>query len=249
MGIKSISLVMPGAVLAMLSLNAGAAIIDNGSYTTDTSAGLDWLDVTASLGRSFDDVSGQFGPGGDFEGWRFATTDEFSTLLVHATGLATTEIANPYGYVLSNSDVTHDIVSRLGDTCSSCNATYDIRYTYGWLDLPADNHQGAGNGEVAIVFDYHTYDALYYGTHYSYVYGYAPDYPGDGRHYPTSMVSGTLGSFLVRATTVVPEPETYALMLAGLGLVALAARKRDQHGPKAADLLGRARRRAHPCCT
>ena len=31
-----------------LCVNVNAAIIDNGTFTTDTSTGLDWLDVTAS---------------------------------------------------------------------------------------------------------------------------------------------------------------------------------------------------------
>ena len=56
---------------------ANAAIIDNGSYTTDTESGLDWLDVTLSINRSYSDVSSQFGSGGDFEGWRYATGIEF----------------------------------------------------------------------------------------------------------------------------------------------------------------------------
>ena len=62
-----------GVVLSILATgSAQALIIDHGTYTTDTTTGLDWLDVTASLGRTFNDVNSQFGVGGDFEGWGFA---------------------------------------------------------------------------------------------------------------------------------------------------------------------------------
>ncbi len=127
-----------------------AAIVDNGNYTTDTATGLDWLDVTLSQGRSYDDVASQFGTSGDFEGWGFATSAQFVTLLVNATGLSTAEIANPVGYLLSNSHITHDIVTLLGDTCieSTCTDPWDIRYTYCWVKLPTDGHQGTGNGET-----------------------------------------------------------------------------------------------------
>ncbi len=210
-----------------LCVSANAAIIDHGAYTTDTATGLDWLDVTASQGRSYDDVAAQLGAGGDFEGWQFATTEQFITLLVNATGLATTEIANPYGYVLSNSDLTHDIVTLMGDTCAdpTCTDPYDIRYTYGWLALPADGHQGAGNGEVAIIFDYHDYiNGI--GTDPRTLFGYGPDYPGDGRHSPTGTTNPGLGSFLVR-TSVVPVPA--AAWLFGSGLIGLIGMSRTRN--------------------
>ncbi len=204
-----------------------AAIVNNGNYTTDTITGLDWLDVTASQGRSYDDVAGQFGSSGDFEGWEFATTEQFATLLVNATGLSTTEITNPYGYVLSNSHITHDIVTLLGNTCvdSTCTNPYEIRYTYGWVSLPADGHQGVGNGEHAIIFDYHDY-INGAGTDPSTLYGYGPDYPGDGRHSPTNTISPNLGSFLVR-TSVVPIPAAAWLFGSGLlGLIGFSRRKK-----------------------
>ena len=57
MVIKSIS----GAIctcLVVLSFNVSALIIDNTSYTTDTDAKLDWLDLTDSraFGKSYSEV-------------------------------------------------------------------------------------------------------------------------------------------------------------------------------------------------
>jgi hypothetical protein len=55
-----------------------------GAITRDTSTQLDWLDLPLSKGRIFDDVAVEFGPGGDFAGFRHATTDEVSQLFVDA---------------------------------------------------------------------------------------------------------------------------------------------------------------------
>lgn len=69
-----------GARAALLKLNDPAlpASADGQNFTRDTVTGLDYLDVDLSAGRTFDDLMGndgsnEFGPGGDFEGWRHAT--------------------------------------------------------------------------------------------------------------------------------------------------------------------------------
>jgi hypothetical protein len=40
----------------------------DGLVTLDTATNLEWLDVTASLQRSYNDVVSQLGPGGNFQG-------------------------------------------------------------------------------------------------------------------------------------------------------------------------------------
>ncbi len=52
-----------------------------GSITRDTDQNLDFLDLTFSFGRSSDDISTQFGPGGDFQGFRYATEIEVINLI------------------------------------------------------------------------------------------------------------------------------------------------------------------------
>jgi hypothetical protein len=59
---------------------ARALLIDQGVTTLDTATNLEWLDLTESTGRSFDDVGSHFGGGGDFAGWRHANTAEVSAL-------------------------------------------------------------------------------------------------------------------------------------------------------------------------
>ncbi len=56
----------------------------DGLLTLDTETGLLWLDITVAFGRTYTDVSGQFGPGGDFEGYRHATGAEVNELFQNA---------------------------------------------------------------------------------------------------------------------------------------------------------------------
>jgi hypothetical protein len=54
--------------------------VDQGLLTYDPNTGLQWLDVTQSVGRDYNDVSSQFGVGGDFYGYRYATAGELGGL-------------------------------------------------------------------------------------------------------------------------------------------------------------------------
>ncbi len=58
-----------------------AEIIDHGNFLTDTETQLDWLNITHSVNRSYEDISSQFDTGGEFEGWRYASIEEIRTLL------------------------------------------------------------------------------------------------------------------------------------------------------------------------
>src|SRR5678816_4482770 len=76
-------------VSSLIALDARATLVElddpqfgPASITRDTEQGLDWLDVPISAGRSYNDVSTQFGVGGDFEGFRYATKDEVRDLLI-----------------------------------------------------------------------------------------------------------------------------------------------------------------------
>lgn len=76
-----------GMVSATIAIDADAALIgindplygagqDGQNITLDTDTGLQWLDVTLTTNRSYNDIAGQFGSGGDFTGWRHATAGE-----------------------------------------------------------------------------------------------------------------------------------------------------------------------------
>ena len=66
---------------------AQAALIDNGSYTSDTVTGLDWLDLTSpmSLGKSFNTVTGLFAT--TLAGWHYASGAQVSKLFDDAGGI------------------------------------------------------------------------------------------------------------------------------------------------------------------
>jgi hypothetical protein len=64
------------ALLVLASPQARADLLNNGTFTTDTTTGLDWLDLTQTVNMSFLDVSAQLAPGGMFAGWRYATVAE-----------------------------------------------------------------------------------------------------------------------------------------------------------------------------
>jgi hypothetical protein len=72
----------------LLMAPSHAALIDLGNVTQDTNSGLSWLDATATDGMSYNDVSLQLGPGGAFEGYRYATLPELESFLVAAGGTA-----------------------------------------------------------------------------------------------------------------------------------------------------------------
>jgi len=85
------SKLLASAALSVLTLFAApsqAAIVDalDHSYLTDTNSQLDWLDVTTSKGQSYNYVSGQFGAGEVYAGWRYATGREFNGLVSAWTG-------------------------------------------------------------------------------------------------------------------------------------------------------------------
>lgn len=50
------------------------------SITVDTDTGLRWLNVSLSANRTYNDVTGQFGVGGDFAGFRYASPSEVVSL-------------------------------------------------------------------------------------------------------------------------------------------------------------------------
>ena len=68
------------STVLVLSTSVNAALIDNGTYTTDSLSGLDWLDLTETNNQSYNQ-SPTLNPG-----WRHATHTEITGLLA-STGL------------------------------------------------------------------------------------------------------------------------------------------------------------------
>ena len=67
-----------------------------GTITHDTDTGIDWLDLTLTTSRSVNDITDQLVPGGEFEGFRYATTADITTLWTHA-GIVNITTEGPIG--------------------------------------------------------------------------------------------------------------------------------------------------------
>ena len=99
--ISSLPRLVFGAFFAiyLFVASAHAGLIDNWTITLDTDTGIEWLDLTESTNRSYDDVAGQFGTGGDFAGWRHANFTEVTTLFANG-GIAAPYFANGISFEL-----------------------------------------------------------------------------------------------------------------------------------------------------
>ena len=165
-----------------------ANIIDNGTYTTDTTTGLDWLDVTASIGLSFDQVSAQSGAGQQFEGWCYATVAELSTFLLDA-GISTVPHNNIPATQLS---LHQDIITLLGPTFTDA----DLVYTAGLTSLL----------EAGLIYACSSSACASQGSQ---------SIANPTQFFLTSDASrDDTGSFLVRISAV-PEPSTWAMLILG----------------------------------
>lgn len=79
------------AGLCFFALDARAVLreidltdLGDGKLTLDTESSLEWLDLTLTVNRSFNDISGALGAGGEFAGFRYATHDEVALLFAQA---------------------------------------------------------------------------------------------------------------------------------------------------------------------
>ncbi|MDQ8183179.1 VPDSG-CTERM sorting domain-containing protein [Pelagicoccus sp. SDUM812005] len=191
--------------LAFSSFQAQAVLIDNGDYTTDTETGLDWLDMSFTIGKTYNDVLSAT-TGGSLSGWRFATTSEFDALISSAVGSIYTPTAS--GNDSSILVQMQNLVSLLGYTYSW---TTTSEYTVGFVDSSSLSFA----------------DARQFG--YNNPNGFVR--PASNTNWDASkdddVFSSYRGSFLLRSSnaSTVPDVGNSALLL-GLALTGLAFFKR-----------------------
>ncbi len=113
-----------------------AAGVDGYNLTTDTDTGFQWLDLTLSNFRSYNDVASNFGLTGDFYGYRHATRAEILELWSHAginwTGNFSNQPANKQGII--------DLIDHVGPTgvIPDTIAYGDRTLALGWYNDAAD---------------------------------------------------------------------------------------------------------------
>ena len=188
-------------------------VVGDGLLTFDSVTNLEWLDVTASVGRSYNDVATQLGGGGDFAGFRYATLGEMETLYQDAgitPGDGTTPI---YGQVPQ----IQQFVSFFGGTWFEAGGFPGpgVRGIYGQAD-GSDAHFMADAGINLI-----------YNLTSSFIGGQGLM---EGLSFADGQTNPAIGSFLVRsATSVVPIPATGWLLLTGFAALSRSTKRRPAH--------------------
>lgn len=200
----------------VLSNSANAALIDNATYFTDTDSNLDWLKLTETLSRSYNDVNENFGLGGDYEGWQFANSEQFENLMI---GQSITPMTGCYGGLsfcgspVNGQAAIDEIVELFGDIGE--------RYTRG---RQTEGYHGYNYGYIA---DKNTTSTIN-DANYIALVSSTTDSIRTYASWDETDVSGNpvRGSYLVR-TSVVPLPAAIWLFSSGLiGLISFARRKK-----------------------
>ena len=75
-----VAVAMAAALPSRADLIAKDSSYGVGTIIEDTATGLDWLKLTVTQNRSFNDISSNFGAGEEFAGFRYASTREVSQL-------------------------------------------------------------------------------------------------------------------------------------------------------------------------
>jgi hypothetical protein len=197
-----VSLTLPIIQPAYASLNSSDYSTDgDGLLTVDTDTGLEWLDLTATNYQSVNSVLGGYG-GYIQDGFRYATTNEVLALLTHA-------------------GITHfDGVLRVQDW-QGTQLIHDLFGITNYIS-PNDPYYSWGMSEL---------DYGYQAAHLTFVTTkpFGGDMGGGARFESYGQAFSAedhIGSFLVRVTTPVPEPQSWTLLLTGLAAMGLFIRKR-----------------------
>lgn len=179
----------------LLAAPAGATLIDLGNVTRDTDSGLEWLDLTETLGLSYGDVTS----GPLFAaGWRYPTDAEVYDLGLRAfdTDASAYRVENGGRSLIirQQSEAAVGLMDLIGVTASNGEPFY------GTLGIFLEGEKGK----------YRTMHVAYDG--------------GGGSmfalHFYTLVPNDRIGHTLVRAS--VPEPG--AVLFLVIGLAGLAAR-------------------------
>jgi len=163
----------------------------------DTNTGLQWLKPSTTANMTFNDVFAAIAPGGEFEGFRYPTYDEFTCGLLGAnTGLG----------------------------CGFHWATFDVAPVWAFFDVFGGRPAGRSYHTVGRPF--RNLDEIYgFGAAFYYYDEPRPEFEFDTQQILLSGLRLDMPTthWLVREAAYIPEPAPLALL--GIGAIALAARR------------------------
>jgi hypothetical protein len=182
--------------------SSASVLVDDGDYTLDTVTSLEWLDLSSTVGYSYNDVIANNGVNYIADGWHYATRADFLKLASDA-GIPTSIASSNVNFSIAASNALN-LMGMLGVT----NSFGDFTESFGLL--------GEQVGDLIATGD------LYVGLSY----GVGADAYGT-LSWPDIGLNGE-GSYLIRNVEVAetPLPGSIALFLSSLGLVALIAWRR-----------------------
>ena len=202
----SVSTITNAAVVSIDWQTAGDSLI-----TSDTTSGLNWLDLTETAGLAQTTILASMGGGGAYAGWRYASSAEVVTLFANfgvdlSIGAPTT-ISTKGGTVTGLGDV----VNAIGDTFVLGTV---VEGTYGVYGLTSDTGSAKSGGA----------GFNYMGGHHSTQKLTTTLATSNLTFVGATSTSDPVGHYLVQ-TSVVPVPGAVWLFGSGLiGLIGIAKR-------------------------
>jgi len=195
---------LAACALVAISFDVAAALVDNGSFTTDSESTLDWLDLTVTNNLSMEDALAAN------SGWRYATNSEVEGLFAKLfDGFYST---NSYGASISYDGSYADQLTDVSQMHALFGRMEHAIYPGLYLSLGYyidENDMARVMGSV-------------FGPDGDYTEVYGDDFTQFS--YNTTDAGPYFGTYLVRSS-VVPVPAAIWFFSSGLGLLAWFRRR------------------------